>query len=150
MTDNGVAHQRGTVTYPLIPTPFGRSPPVSTTASTSTRNTKWWVIGGIGVTIMVALAVWFGISATAGKVHWVNTGFEVMSDEQVDVRFDLRRDPSRAVECALHALDAQHARVGTATVVVGPSEESPSRHIEPLRTVARATTGYVDSCSYVD
>ena len=123
---------------------------MSTTATASTSTIRWWVIGGIGVTVMVALAVWFGMSATVGKVHWYNTGFEVMSDEQVDVRFDLRRDPSRAVECDLHALDDKHARVGTGSVVVAPSEESPSRHIEPLRTVARATTGYVDSCSYVD
>lgn len=99
---------------------------------------------------MSAIAVWFGIASTAGKVHWVNTGFEVITDEQVDIRFDLRRDPSRAVVCDLHALDGHHARVGTGQVTVPPTEESPSRHIEPLRTVARAVSGYVDSCAYAD
>ena len=123
---------------------------MSTRTPTRTSKRTWWIVGTIGVLAMSAIAVWFGIASTAGKVHWVNTGFEVMSDEQVDVRFDLRRDPSRAVECDLHALDDKHARVGTGSVVVAPGEESPSRHIEPLRTVARATTGYVDSCSYVD
>lgn len=123
---------------------------MSTTATTSSSKATWWVIGSIGVAVMVALAIWFGVSATSGKVHWYNTGFEVVSEEQVDVRFDLRRDPTRAVECDLHALDDKHARVGTGSVVVAPGPESPSRHIEPVRTVARATTGYVDSCSYVD
>lgn len=123
---------------------------MSTTSSQRTSNRRWWVIGSVGVAVMAALAVWFGVSATAGKVHWYNGGFEVVSDEQVEIRFDVRRDPSRAVECQLHALDAKHARVGTGSVVVPPTEKSPSRHIESLRTVSRATTGYVDSCSYVD
>lgn len=123
---------------------------MSTTPATPRSKRKWWIIGSIGVTISVALAVWFGIASTAGKVHWYNGGFHIASDEQIDIRFDLRRDPSRAVECELHALDEHHARVGTGTVVVPPAAESPSRHVEPLRTVTRATTGYVDRCSYQD
>lgn len=120
----------------------------STTSRVSQRT--WWIIGTVAVAAMSAIAIWFGIAGTTGKVHWVNTGFDVISDERVDVRFDLRRDPTRAVVCDLHALDGQHGRVGTGQVIVPPGEESPSRHIEPLRTVARAVTGYADSCAYVD
>lgn len=123
---------------------------MSTTTPPRASTRTWWIVGTIGVLAMSAIAVWFGIASTAGKVHWVNTGFEVISDEQVDIRFDLRRDPDRAVVCDLHALDGHHARVGTAQVTVPPSEESPSRHIEPMRTVARAVSGYVDSCAYSD
>ncbi|WP_114907182.1 DUF4307 domain-containing protein [Ornithinimicrobium murale] len=123
---------------------------MSTTTRTGPSQRTWWIVGTIGVLVMSGIAVWFGIAATSGKVHWVNTGFDVISDEQVDIRFDLRRDPDRAVLCDLHALDGHHARVGTGQVTVPPAAESPSRHIEPLRTVARAVTGYVDTCSYVD
>ncbi|WP_161958518.1 DUF4307 domain-containing protein [Ornithinimicrobium cavernae] len=123
---------------------------MSTTTRPPANRRTWWIVGTLGVAAMTALAVWFGIAATAGKVHWFNAGFDVVSDEQVDIRFDVRRDPSRAVVCDLHALDAHHARVGTGQVTVPPAEKSPTRHIESLRTVSRATTGYVDTCSYAD
>ncbi|WP_256838376.1 DUF4307 domain-containing protein [Ornithinimicrobium faecis] len=122
----------------------------SPTSPTRTSNRTWWIVGTIGVAAMTALAIWFGIAATSGKVHWVNTGFDVISDEQIDIRFDLRRDSSQAVVCDLHALDEHHGRVGTGQVTVPPTDQSPSRHIEPLRTASRAVSGYVDTCTYAD
>lgn len=123
---------------------------MSTATARPTSRRTWWVVGVLGVAAMSAVAIWFGIASTAGKVHWVNTGFDVISDQQVDIRFDVIRDPGQAVVCDLHALDAHHARVGTGQVTVPAEAQSPARHIEPLRTVARATTGYVDTCRYVD
>lgn len=115
------------------------------------RTRLWWTIGVVGVSAMTALAVWFGLSASSNQVHWYNGGFSIVSDQEIDIRFDVTRDGDRAVLCQLHALDAQHARVGTGEVVVDPTPgETRSRHIESLRTVARATTGYVDSCDYLD
>lgn len=111
---------------------------------------RWWVVGSLAVAVMTALAVWFGIEATAGRVHWVDTGHQVVSGTQVDVRFDLRRDPSREVVCRLEAQDASHTVVGRAEVTVGPSASSPSRHVESLRTAAPAITGYVEECWYAD
>lgn len=111
---------------------------------------RWWVIGTAAVAVMTALAVWFGISATTGRVHWVDTGHLIVSDTQVDVRFDLRRDATRPVICRLEAQDFSHAVVGRAEVRVGPSPSSPSRHVESLRTAAPAITGYVSECWYAD
>lgn len=119
------------------------------TAPTVHRQRTWWVVGVVGVSVMTAVAIWFGIAATAGRVHWTTTGFEVASDAEVAVRFDLNRDPDRAVTCTLHALDANHFRVGTATVTVPAAPSSPSRHVESVRTVTRAVTGYVDFCAYL-
>lgn len=114
------------------------------------RDRRWWIIGGIGVLLMSALAVWFGVSATTGRVHWVYTGHDIVSDRQVDVRFDLRRDPSRAVSCELEAQDGGHTVIGRSTVQVPPAPESPSRHIMPVQTATRAVTGYVTQCWYSD
>lgn len=115
------------------------------------RSTRfWWVVGTVAVLLMTGLAVWFGIAGSVGKVHWNNNGFQLHGDTSVDVRFDLTRDPSRAVVCELQALDETHARVGTTEVTVGPSESSPSRHIETVRTTSAATTGYVDACWYAE
>lgn len=118
--------------------------------TTTDQRRRWWVVGGLGIAVMVALAVWFGLSATVGRVHWVSTGHQVVSDAQVDVRFDLRRDPDRAVVCQLEAQDASHAVVGRTEVTVAPSPESPSRHVKPVRTASPAITGYVERCWYAD
>lgn len=111
---------------------------------------RWWVIGGIAVVIMSALAAWWGVAATQGRVHWVDTGFQVMSGTQVDVRFDLRRDPDRAVVCQLEAQADSHLVVGRTEVTVPAGESSPSRHIESVRTASPAITGYVQQCWYAD
>lgn len=124
----------------MTSTPPPRSP--------STR--RWWVIGTVAVVLMTAVAVWFGLAASLGRVHWYYTGHEIVSDSRVDVRFDLRRDPSRAVVCQLEAQDDSHTVVGRTLVEVGPTEESPSRHIEQVATATRAVTGYLTTCWYAD
>lgn len=120
-------------------------------ALSSTRATRrrWWVIGTIGVVVMTALAVWFGVSSVTGKPNWVNTGFDVTASDEVQVRFDVRRDPTRAVECAVEAQDESRFVVGTTSTTVAPTEQSPSRHVATVRTTAQAVTGYVEDCRYV-
>jgi len=116
---------------------------------TLTRTRRWWVVGALGVCIMTAVAVWFGVAAASGKVNWVNTGFVVVADNEVDVRFDLHRDPDRAVQCVIEAQDDRHFVVGRTTRRVAATSDSPSRHVATVRTTSPAVTGYVDSCSYV-
>ena len=111
---------------------------------------RWWIVGITAVVLMSVLAVWFGISAATGKVQWVNTGHEIVSDRQVDVRFDLRRDPTREVVCELEAQDTHHAVIGRTEVRVGSTPASPSRHVESVRTASAAVTGYVHECWYAD
>lgn len=118
--------------------------------TTHAATRRWWIIGSIGVAAMTALAIWFGIAATSGKVDWVNTGNSVISDEQVDIRFDLNRDPSRAVRCELVAQDYGFNVIGRTEVVIAPEDSSPSRHMGSVETVAPAVSGKVDTCSYVD
>lgn len=111
---------------------------------------RWWVVGTIGVAVMTAMAIWWGVSATSGRVHWVDTGFEVVADTRVDVRFDLRRDPTRPVVCRLEAQADSHIVVGRTEVEVPAGDASPSRHVEGVETASPAITGYVDECWYAD
>lgn len=122
---------------------------VITGLSTQQNTRRWWVIGGLGVALMTAVAIWFGVASGAGKVEWGNAGFDVVSDEQVDVRFDIYRDPSRAVECVIEAQDKSHFVVGRTTTVVEPSDASPSRQIASVQTAGPAVTGYVERCEYI-
>ena len=121
-----------------------------TDGADAARRRLWWVVGTLGVLAMSAVAIWFGHAATAGRVHWNYTGHQVVSDRQVDIRFDLNRDPSRAVVCGLEAQDGTHTVVGRTTVEVGPGESSPSRHIASVQTATRAITGYLTTCWYAD
>ncbi len=114
-----------------------------------TANLRWWVVGVVGVSVMTALAIWFGVASAVGKVNWTNTGFEVTSNTEVQVRFDLSRDPSRAVQCVLEAQDESHFVVGQTTTVVPAGEASRSRHVAVVRTAGPAVTGYVETCDYV-
>ncbi|WP_151524912.1 DUF4307 domain-containing protein [Serinicoccus kebangsaanensis] len=111
---------------------------------------RWWVIGVVAVVAMSLVAVVWGLSATRGRVHWVDTGFQVVSDARVDVRFDLRRDPQRAVVCRLEAQAASHVVVGRTEAEIGPAQSSPSRHVAGVSTASPAITGYVDECWYAD
>ncbi len=66
------------------------------------------------------------------------------------MRFDLSRDPARAVQCVLEAQDESHFVVGQRTTVVQPGEASQSRHVATVRTAGPAVTGYVESCDYLE
>ncbi|WP_165368492.1 DUF4307 domain-containing protein [Serinicoccus sediminis] len=114
------------------------------------RDRRWWVVGLVAVALMSLVAVVWGVQATQGRAHWVNTGFEVVSDGRVDVRFDLRRDPDREVVCSLEAQSEAHVVVGRTEVRVAPAPASPSRHVEGVATASPAITGYVDQCWYAD
>lgn len=119
-------------------------------ASAQARSTRrWWVIGAVGVAVMTALAVWFGVASVSGKPNWVNTGFDVTATEEVQVRFDLRRDPGRVVECAVEAQDESRFVVGRTTTRIEATADSPSRHIATVATTSRAVTGYVEDCRYL-
>lgn len=118
--------------------------------STTQRNTRrWWAIGALGVSVMTAIAIWFGVASATGKVEWVNTGFDVVSNAEVNVRFDIYRDASRAVECTIEAQNENHFVVGRTSTVLEPSDTSPSRQIALIQTAGPAVTGYVDRCEYV-
>lgn len=114
------------------------------------QQRRWWIIGTLGVLIMVGMAVWWGLAASMGRVMWNYTGHEVVSDTQVDVRLDLRRDPSQEVVCRMEAQDEFHAVVGRTDVTIGPAPSSPSRHVVSIRTATPAITGYVEQCWYAD
>lgn len=114
---------------------------------TFARHRKWWVIGSLAVLAGLVVAVVWGWSATRG-VLWTNTGFDVVSDRVVTVRFDVNRDPGKEVVCVLRAQDIDHASVGRTEVTVPPAEQRVTRQEFELRTTHRAVTGFVDSCRY--
>jgi len=119
-------------------------------SSTTADTRRWWVVGTIGVAIGVALAVWFGLSASLGEVTWQDTGYQLHGDRAVDVRYDVTGATGRPVTCTIRALDRQHGAVGTVQVRLPASKQSTTHHVTRVRTTTAAVTGTVQSCQYAD
>jgi uncharacterized protein (DUF58 family) len=107
---------------------------------------KWWVVGILGCTVGIVLAVWFGLAATVGRVSWTDTGYRVIDDRTVEVRFDVHRQPGQAVTCTVRALDRRFGTVGTLEVPLPPSPQTSVSQTVVVRTTTRAVTGVVREC----
>ena len=108
---------------------------------------KWWVIGTVGILGGVALAIWFGLSATMGQPAWDTLGYKVVSDQQVRVDFQVYRPGGKALTCTIEALAVDFSPVGTTTVKVPASTDETTAQSAMLRTTSRAVTGQVTRCS---
>ena len=107
-------------------------------------TTRWWVVGGVGTTAAVAVIVWFGL-ASANALDADVTTYNVESDSEMTVGYDVHRPDGAAVRCTIEAQDVRHARVGTVTDDVPAGARSVHRDVR-VRTSARAVTGVVASC----
>ncbi|MGW5241861.1 DUF4307 domain-containing protein [Monashia sp. NPDC004114] len=110
-------------------------------------TTKWWVIGTLGIAAGIALAVWFGLSATLGQPSWQTTGYKVVDDQNVRVTFEVSRPGGKALTCTVEALARDFSVVGTSQVQVPASGDETSTETASLRTTSRAVTGQVRTCS---
>lgn len=108
---------------------------------------KWWVVGAVGILAGVALAIWFGLSATLGQPSWQTLGYKVLSDQQVRVDFEVYRPGGTALTCTVEALARDFSPVGTSSVRVPASADETTRMSATLRTTSRAVTGQVKTCS---
>ncbi len=108
---------------------------------------KWWAIGIVGCLVGVAVAVWFGVAATWGQVTWVDTGYRVIDDRTVEVRFDVHRPAGQQVTCTVRALDKGFGTVGTVEVAVPANEQLAVGMVVTVRTTTRAVTGVVRTCA---
>ena len=110
---------------------------------------KWWVIGIVGCLAGAAVAVCVGLAATWGQVSWVDTGYRVVDDRTVEVRFDVHRPPGQRVTCTVRALDRGFGTVGTIEVTVPANDQRAVGMAVMLRTTTRAVTGQVKTCATV-
>lgn len=107
-------------------------------------TTRWWVVGTVGISLMVALIVWFAL-ASANALTADVTAYNVGSDSEITVGYDVHRPDGAAVRCTVEAQDTRHGRVGTITDDVPAGAKSVHREVT-VRTSARAVVGIVQSC----
>jgi hypothetical protein len=106
------------------------------------------VVVALVVTAAVVLGwiLWVVIESRS-PVHWTDVGFVIVSDQRVDVTYDVHKDAGATVTCTLRALDEGKGTVGTADVVIGPTRTDVTRRTDTVRTSALAVTGIVRTCA---
>ncbi|WP_040883946.1 DUF4307 domain-containing protein [Janibacter sp. HTCC2649] len=107
-------------------------------------TTRWWVIGALGTSLILAVIVWFAL-ASANALRADVTAYKVVSDAQITVSYDVHRPDGAAVRCTVEAQDTRHGRVGVADDDVPSGAKSVNRTVT-VRTSARAVVGVVSSC----
>ena len=107
---------------------------------------KFWVIGTIGISLGVALAVWFGLAATLGQPSWDTTAYKVLDDRSVRVDFQVHSPEAKPLTCTIHALARDFATVGSMKVDVTFPSGDEQRGSATVRTTSRAVTGEVRTC----
>ena len=102
-------------------------------------TTRWWVVGTVGVSLMVAVIVWYAL-ASANALRADVTSYRDVTDSQITVAYDVHRPDGAAVRCTIEAQDVRHGRVGTVTDDVPAGAVSVHR-VVTVRTSARPVTG---------
>jgi hypothetical protein len=96
--------------------------------------------------VVLAWILWVVVESRS-PVQWTDVGFDIVSNQQVDVTYDVHKPKDATVTCTLRALDRSKGLVGTADVVVGPSSSDATRRTDTVRTSALAVTGFVHTCA---
>jgi hypothetical protein len=98
--------------------------------------------------LLVAVAVNLYDRYRTSDVATQERGFVVVSDQRVDVVFDVRSPEDQTAWCLVRARSADGAEVGALFVSITrkPADPQPLRLQQPLETSARAVTGEVVRC----
>jgi hypothetical protein len=108
---------------------------------------KWWIIGTIGIGGGIAMAIWFGLSASLGVPTWETLSSKVVNDQTITVRFQVTRPSGQPITCQVRALAKDFATVGSIEVKVPQADGDTSEESVTFRTTTRAVAGEVRTCA---
>lgn len=115
------------------------------TASRARRRLGWVLVAIVAIAA-VALLSWSVVSQAMGTADVDTTGYEVVDEDTVSVRFQVVVAPGTPVACALEAQDEGHGIVGWKVVEYPGAESRTQVFEEDIPTIAEATNGLVHSC----
>lgn len=108
---------------------------------------KWWIVGTIGIGGGIAMAIWFGLSATLGVPTWETLSFKVVNDQTVTVKFQVNRPSGQPMTCHVRALAKDFSTVGSVEAKVPRASSDTSEQTVTFRTTTRAVSGEVRTCT---
>ncbi|MDR9434684.1 DUF4307 domain-containing protein [Pontimonas sp.] len=115
---------------------------------TDRRNQRYWAIAGVtGVTVvLLAWLGWAGVGQPGSQFETRDLGYDLISEREVSVRFEVSTTPGTELSCAVQALNAQYGIVGWKVVDIPPAEVRTRVFNQPLRTSEPAVTGLLYEC----
>jgi len=112
----------------------------------SGRRRATWIIVGILAAASIGALAWATVGNSINTVGYDGTGHEIVDDRTVSVLFQVTPPAGASFACALQALDEEFGIVGWRVLEFPASDGAAKAYREAIPTVARATTGLVDSC----
>lgn len=104
----------------------------------------------VAAAVVVALAVWWFVWAhpidTGPVLEWQDTGGRVVSNAQIESRFQVTLDPGNAAQCAVEAQNASLGVVGWKVVDVPASTDRMRSFTAEIRTTEPGSSGTVHDC----
>lgn len=125
----------------LLNTRYGRTPK-------SGRRQKIWAVTGVaGVALVVIAWLWWaGLAQPTAQFESRDLGYELVSDREVIVKFEVSVAPGTQINCAVQALNASYGIVGWQVLEIPASDQRTRVFNQPVRTSEQAVTGLLYQC----
>jgi len=117
------------------------------TAQSGRQQRLWAITGVAGVAIvLIAWLWWAGLAQPTAQFETRDLGYELISDKEVIVKFEVSAPPGTQVNCAVQALNASYGIVGWQVLEIPASDQRTSVFNQPVRTSEQAVTGLLYQC----
>lgn len=117
------------------------------TPQSRTRQRMLAYTGAAGVTaVLLAWLAWAGLAQPTAQFETRDLGYELVSDREVVVKFELSAPPGTELACAVQALNASYGIVGWQVLGIPASDERTRVFNQPVRTSEQAVTGLLYEC----
>ncbi len=114
------------------------------------RRRRWagYIVGGIAAGVALAALLTLAVHRSAPAVAAQVTGYDVLSDTTVRIRFEVRKAPLVEAVCVVRARNRSGMEAGRAEVTVGarPDAGRTTEVRYDLPTRSRAVTGELAGC----
>ncbi|MCY7412258.1 MAG: DUF4307 domain-containing protein [Salinibacterium sp.] len=120
---------------------YGRSPRISR------RNRLVGIVTAAAFALVFgAWLLWAGLLQSPAQLEVRDTGFLILDDRAISVRWEVSTNPGTEVMCAVQALNSSFGIVGWTILEIPPSDQRTRVLTDTLRTSELAVTGLIYRC----
>ena len=116
--------------------------------TTASRQQRIWAVTGVAgvAVVLIAWLWWAGLAQPTAQFETRDLGYELVSDREVIVKFEVSAPPGTQLNCAVQALNASYGIVGWQILDIPASDQRTRVFNQPVRTSEQAVTGLLYQC----
>jgi hypothetical protein len=134
------------VSSPVVP-PASLDERYGRTPRSATRTRALFIATAAAfVVVFAAWLVWGGLLGAPAQLDVQDTGYTIVDDQRVDVRFAVTSEPNTPISCAVQSLNSTFGVIGWRIVALPLSEDRTRTFVEQVRTSEPAVTGLIYRC----